>query len=91
MYLEIVTPEATLFSGEVNSVSVPGLHGSFEMLNNHAPVVSLLQEGVVILRGVNIKEGFSELLQKQSEGVLSLKINSGTVEFNKNKVVVLAD
>ena len=91
MYLEIVTPEATLFSGEVNSVSVPGLHGSFEMLNNHAPVVSLLQEGVVILLGVNIKEGFSELLQKQSEGVLSLKINSGTVECNKNKVVVLAD
>ncbi len=91
MYLEIVTPEATLFSGEVNSVSVPGLYGSFEMLNNHAPIVSLLQEGVIILRGVNTKDRFSDLFQKQSEGVLSLKINSGTVECNQNKVVVLAD
>ena len=40
MYLEIVSPEATLFSGEVTSVAVPGVNGDFEMLNNHAPIVS---------------------------------------------------
>jgi F-type H+-transporting ATPase subunit epsilon len=91
MYLEIVTPEATLFSGEVNSVSVPGLHGSFELLNNHAPIVSLLQEGHVILRGVHSKEDLSDLLQKQTEGHYALKISSGTVECNNNRVVVLAD
>ena len=39
MYLEIVTPEAVLFSGEVDSVAVPGINGEFEMLSNHAPIV----------------------------------------------------
>ena len=43
MILEIVSPEATLFSGEVTSVSVPGINGEFQMLNNHAAVVSILQ------------------------------------------------
>ena len=42
MYLEIVTPEETLYSGEVESVSVPGIDGDFQMLDNHAPIVSLL-------------------------------------------------
>ena len=41
MYLEIVSPEATLFSGEVDSIYVPGVNGDFEMLNNHAAIVSL--------------------------------------------------
>ena len=45
MYLEIVSPEATLFSGEVTSVTVPSINGEFQMLANHAPIVSLLQEG----------------------------------------------
>ena len=40
MYLEIVSPEATLFSGEVDSVTVPGVNGGFEMLKDHAPIVS---------------------------------------------------
>ena len=47
MYLEIVSPEATLFSGEVTSVTVPGVNGEFQMLENHAPIVSLLQAGKV--------------------------------------------
>ena len=47
MYLEIVSPEATLFAGEVDSVIVPGSAGYFQMLNNHASIVSSLKEGVV--------------------------------------------
>ena len=47
MYLEIVSPEATLFSSEVDSVVVPGVNGEFQLLNNHAPVVSLLSSGTV--------------------------------------------
>ena len=47
MYLEIVSPEATLFKGDVDSVSVPGVNGEFEMLNNHAAVVSTLKDGFV--------------------------------------------
>ena len=49
MYLEIVTPEASLVSGEVESVTVPGVQGPFQMLNNHAPIVSLLDAGKVLL------------------------------------------
>ena len=45
MFLEIVTPEASIFQGEVESVTVPGVVGQFQILNNHAPIVSLLQEG----------------------------------------------
>ena len=45
MFLEIVTPEAILFSSEVDSITVPGINGEFQMLNNHAPVVSILKEG----------------------------------------------
>jgi F-type H+-transporting ATPase subunit epsilon len=51
MYLEIVSPEATLFSGEIESVTVPGTTGSFQMLNNHAPIVSTLKEGIVTISG----------------------------------------
>ena len=49
MRLEVVSPEATLFSGEVNSVSVPGINGSFQLLENHAPIVSVLVPGKVKL------------------------------------------
>lgn len=45
MYLEIVSPEATLFKGEVSSVAVPGVNGEFQVLNNHAPIVSILSKG----------------------------------------------
>ena len=47
MILEIVSPEATLFKGEVTSVSLPGVDGSFQILNNHAPIVSILKQGTV--------------------------------------------
>ena len=59
MYLEIVSPEATLFSGEVTSVTVPSINGEFQMLQNHAPIVSLLQEGSVKFQGdILIEEEF---------------------------------
>jgi F-type H+-transporting ATPase subunit epsilon len=45
MLLEILSPEASLFKGEITSVSVPG--DDFQILNNHAPIVSLLQRGTV--------------------------------------------
>ena len=47
MLLEIISPEKTLFGAEVESVSVPGSDGSFQMLNNHAPIVSTLANGIV--------------------------------------------
>ena len=51
MYLEIVSPEASLVRGDVESVTVPGVDGEFQMLNNHAAIVSLLGEGKVKFKG----------------------------------------
>ena len=57
MYLEIVSPEKILFKGNVSSVAVPGVNGEFEMLNNHAAVISTLKEGFVKIKGnVTINE-----------------------------------
>ena len=45
--LKIVSPEKIEFTGEVERVVVPGLQGQFEILNNHAPIISVLQKGLV--------------------------------------------
>ena len=66
MYLEIVSPEATLFKGDVDSVSVPGVNGEFEMLNNHAAVVSTLKDGFVKIRGaVDLNEEKASKFEKK--------------------------
>ncbi|NJB36854.1 MULTISPECIES: F0F1 ATP synthase subunit epsilon [Flavobacteriaceae] len=92
MYLEIVSPEATLFSGDVTSVTVPGINGEFQMLANHAPIVSLLQEGDVKIQGnVEIVNEFKDKFLKGSNGDMVLPIKSGTIEMKDNKVIVLAD
>jgi len=93
MILEIVSPEAKLFSGEVTSVSVPGVNGEFQMLNNHAPIVSLLKEGNVKIVGSNLKiaKEFKDKFNKVNEQTFWLPISSGTIEMNDNKVIVLAD
>lgn len=91
MYLEIVTPEASLVAGEVESVTVPGVEGEFQMLNNHAPIVSVLQEGKVKFQGnPTIAEAFKNKFT-QEDGKWVLHISGGTVECNNNRVMVLAD
>lgn len=93
MILEIVSPEATLFKGDVTSVAVPGINGEFQMLNNHAPIVSLLAKGNVKINAQNIKieKEFLSKFNKQNEQNYWLPINSGTIEMKDNKVIVLAD
>ncbi len=91
MFLEIVTPEATLFSGEVESVSVPGVNGEFQMLKDHAPVISLLKEGFIKIYGdIELAEEVEGKFEKNSKGTW-LQINSGTIELKDNKIIVLAD
>jgi len=97
MFLEIVSPEATLFSANVDSVSVPGIDGNFQMLENHAAIVSVLQEGIVKIH-VHTKEHleFDQFngnfeTHKNDNKILTLKITSGTVEMKDNKVVILVD
>ncbi len=92
MYLEIVTPEAVLFSGEVTSVAVPGVDGEFQMLDNHAPIVSILGKGnVKVFGNMNLEEEVVEKFSKGENGATILSINSGTIEMKDNKVIVLAD
>jgi len=91
MYLEIVSPEASLVSGEVESVSVPGIEGEFQMLNNHAAIVSLLGEGKVKFKGnPTISEGHESKFV-QEDGKWVTRIKSGTVEMKDNKIIVLVD
>ncbi|MBO4849732.1 MAG: ATP synthase F1 subunit epsilon [Prevotella sp.] len=70
--LRIVSPENVAYDGEAESVKVPGILGNFEILNNHAPIISALQKGVVEYRN--------------AEGSHQLDINGGFVEVQKNTV-----
>ena len=78
MKLEILTPETILFNNEVRSVQVPGKSGSFEMLNNHMPIVSSLNEGVIKIIDTNN--------QKKE-----ITISSGVIEMKNNKIIILAE
>ena len=97
MYLEIVTPEAILFSSEVDDLSVPGINGEFQMLNNHAPVVSILKEGTVKIHvhtqdSLELNDLSGQLTPHLEDNkILTLAIKSGTLELNDNKAIILAD
>ncbi|WP_299105054.1 F0F1 ATP synthase subunit epsilon [uncultured Tenacibaculum sp.] len=97
MFLEIVTPEAILFSSEVDSVVVPGINGDFQMLNNHAPIVSILGKGTIKIHTHTSEhlefDDLSGHFSKQADDdkVLTLDIKSGTVEMKDNKAIILAD
>ena len=92
MILEIVTPEATILHTQVDVVTLPGSDGKFQLLNHHAPIVSLLIEGEVKFKGTNITidEQF-EAKFTNVKGEYSLPIKSGTIEMKENYVIVLAD
>ncbi|WP_026903839.1 ATP synthase F1 subunit epsilon [Pedobacter glucosidilyticus] len=77
MNLEILTPDKKVFDGEVISVTVPGTMGSFEVLNNHAPIISTLEKGQVTIRTATKTE--------------KLIINGGAIEVIDNKIIVLAE
>lgn len=92
MFLEIVSPEATLFSGEVTSVAVPGVDGAFQMLNMHAPIVSILDRGHVKIKGdFTIDQEHASKFKKGDADETLLEIQSGVIEMRENKVIILAD
>ena len=95
MYLEIVTPEAVVFEADVDAVKVPGVDGEFQMLNNHAPIVSTLTEGEVKidLSAVNneLLENLSDKFRQEGQKTLYYPIDGGTLEMKDNKAIILAD
>ena len=78
MTLEILTPERKIFSGEVYSVQLPGIAGSFEVLEKHAPLVSALKAG-------NLK------ILNDKTSITNYSIQSGFVEVINNKTTVLVE
>ncbi|GIM59582.1 FoF1 ATP synthase subunit delta/epsilon [Capnocytophaga canimorsus] len=93
MKVEIVTPEMILYKGEVRALSVPGINGEFQMLENHAPIISVLTVGNVKLYGsITPKENVaSKFIKGDKKDEYLLAIKGGTLEFNDNKAVILAD
>ena len=78
MHIEIITPDATLFQGEVTYVFLPGSDGSLGIMKNHAPLISSLKKGTLRIKDQAGKE-------------MKFEVKGGTVEVMKNKVVVLAE
>lgn len=93
MTLDIISPEATLFSGEVTAVTLPGVDGSFQVLNQHAPIVSILKQGVVKIaaNSFHFAKEVAGKFTRVDDKTYTLAINSGTIEMNDNKVIVLVD
>ncbi len=78
LHLEIITPEKVLFSGDIKIIKLPGVLGSFEIMRNHAPLISILTQGRIKV--------------KETNGLLSyFDINSGLVEVSNNEVKVLVE
>ena len=78
MILEIITPEKKAFEGEVTSVKFPGISGGFEILNNHAPIISALGKGDIrVITADKKTENFA--------------INGGVIEMQNNKIIVLTE
>lgn len=78
MHLEILTPQKKVFNGEIKLLKVPGSQGSFEILMNHAPIISTLEKGEV-------------RIVTKTGNVLLYTVDSGVVQAVDNKITVLAE
>ena len=78
MFLEIITPDKKVFAGEVTLVQVPGSKGAFELLKNHAPIISTLQKGTI---KVLLEDGSEKLFET----------DGGVIENKGNKIIVLVE
>jgi F-type H+-transporting ATPase subunit epsilon len=95
MQLEIITPEKQIFAGNAEAVQLPGLDGLFQVLNNHAPVISALSKGTV---KINLTAALAEDDKSDSirtEGndnkTIFVDVAGGVAEMVNNKLIVLAE
>lgn len=97
MILEVITPDEVLYKGNVSQVILPGLDGSFGILNSHAPLISALANG-----SVRVEQNVAENSDNEKyDGTLNAKfkadnqfnfdIKGGVVEVIDNKILVLAE
>ncbi len=78
MYLEIITPDKKVFEGEVKLIQLPGSKGGFEILTNHAPIISTLEKGTIKVQDMNNNEKLFE-------------VSGGVIENKANKIIVLVE
>ena len=78
MKIEIITPDKKVFNGEIKSVRVPGKKGSFQVLKDHAPIISTLDNGLV------------RMVDQQDKEII-YEITGGVIEVKSNKIILLAD
>jgi len=78
MKIEIITPDQKIYEGEIKSIRVPGSKGSFQVLKDHAPIISTLDNGPVIIVDFAGNETIYE-------------INGGVIEVKMNKIILLAE
>jgi F-type H+-transporting ATPase subunit epsilon len=78
MKIEIVTPDKKIFDGEIKSVRVPGKKGSFQVLKDHAPIISTLENGLV-------------RIVDQENNEINYNISGGVIEVKANKIILLVD
>lgn len=88
--LEIITPEYVLYRGEVDSVTVPGKGGQFQMLNNHAPIVATLEKGEIIIGTSKDAEVKHQKVENKGKDLV-IKVEGGTIELNNNHLIILAE
>jgi F-type H+-transporting ATPase subunit epsilon len=79
MFLEIITPDTKVYSGEVSAAVFPGINGSFGILNNHAPIISTLKNGKI------------KVVENNGNKELFFDVKGGVVEVLNNKIIVLAE
>nr|WP_319998663.1 ATP synthase F1 subunit epsilon [uncultured Draconibacterium sp.] len=78
MHLEIITPDKKVFEGDVSLIQLPGSNGGFEILKNHAPIISTLEKGVLKIKGTNGEEQHFD-------------VDGGVIENKANKIIVLVE
>ncbi|MBG0860835.1 MAG: ATP synthase F1 subunit epsilon [Bacteroidales bacterium] len=78
MKAEIITPDRKVFEGEIKSIRVPGSKGSFQVLKDHAPIISTLDNGIVYIVDPEGRE-------------TTYEIDGGVIEVRMNRVILLAE
>lgn len=93
MKLNVITPTAKIFDGEVISVSLPGQDGIFQVLNNHTAIISSLTIGEVIIElAENTKDAsYNEMIQIKDQNHIIISIKGGVAELINNELIILAE
>jgi F-type H+-transporting ATPase subunit epsilon len=95
MYLEIITPEEVLFKGQISSVQLPGKDGLFQILKDHAPIISSLRAGTVKIRVADDTRTLDHLssqviLDTSDDKLCTVEVKGGVLECKNNMISVLA-